>query len=77
MSETTTTTSTETAAVTQAPLPAPSTKTSRAGDSAIEEVCPVCPHPMAQHDRISRRFCAATAEQVAAGHQTNPGCSCP
>lgn len=56
---------------------APARKSSRTGDPAIEEVCPVCPHPVAQHDRISARFCAATAEQVARGQQTNPGCSCP
>ena len=77
MTETTTTSTDETAPVVQAAQHAPSTKTSREGDATVEEVCPVCPHPMAQHDRISRRFCAATAEQVAAGHQTNPGCSCP
>ena len=42
-----------------------------------QALCPVCPHPLSAHDRISARYCAASADQVARGVLTNPGCSCP
>ncbi|WP_372671711.1 RGCVC family protein [Amycolatopsis kentuckyensis] len=34
--------------------------------------CPSCPHPLAAHDEIARRYCAATA----AGQGTDRGCVC-
>ncbi|MBP2365295.1 RGCVC family protein [Pseudonocardia parietis] len=33
--------------------------------------CPVCPHPMADHDAIGTRFCAA---KIAGG--SADGCAC-
>ncbi|MDQ3577917.1 MAG: RGCVC family protein [Actinomycetota bacterium] len=43
-------------------------------DQAVAEqaVCPVCPHPLDGHDRVSARYCAATA--VIADDR---GCLCP
>ncbi|RZU32817.1 RGCVC family protein [Blastococcus saxobsidens] len=38
--------------------------------------CPVCPHALADHDRISLRFCQATQVQLSAGAGTH-GCVCP
>ncbi|MGY2002319.1 RGCVC family protein [Blastococcus sp. SYSU DS1024] len=34
--------------------------------------CTACPHPLAGHDRISLRFCAATR-----AHAGARGCVCP
>jgi hypothetical protein len=40
----------------------PITTTSPDGGDIAEGSCVVCPHPMAAHDRISARYCVATAE---------------
>ena len=40
-------------------------------DAAETPQCAVCPHPWADHDRISMRFCTAT---VSEGHSR--GCVC-
>lgn len=34
--------------------------------------CPNCPHALADHDAIARRYCAATA----AGQAADRGCVC-
>ena len=34
--------------------------------------CAVCPHPLADHDRISLRFCQASQASA-----TTRGCVCP
>jgi len=47
---------------------APSVPSTPVGESA----CAVCPHALAEHDRISLRFCRAS--QAAA---TTRGCVCP
>jgi hypothetical protein len=41
---------------------------------SVEEsaVCAVCPHELAQHDRISLRFCHATQASA-----VTRGCVCP
>ena len=38
--------------------------------------CGVCPHALADHDRISLRFCQAT-EARGADTATTRGCVCP
>jgi len=38
--------------------------------------CAVCPHALADHDRISLRFCQATQAQ-GAGADAARGCVCP
>jgi hypothetical protein len=57
--------------------PAPSTTSPptpgvRSDDTAPAAVCAVCPHPLAAHDAISRRFCQATQ-----AHAMTRGCVCP
>jgi hypothetical protein len=37
-----------------------------------EGACAMCPHPLADHDAISLRFCRATEAQA-----TTRGCVCP
>ncbi|WP_422677969.1 RGCVC family protein [Blastococcus brunescens] len=43
---------------------------------ATASSCAVCPHPMADHDRISLRFCQAT-QPSGSGSGTTRGCVCP
>jgi hypothetical protein len=50
------------------PVPAPSVPATPVAEGA----CPVCPHALADHDRISVRFCQAS--EAAA---TTRGCVCP
>ena len=38
--------------------------------------CDVCPHALADHDRISLRFCRATQVQLTGGAAAH-GCVCP
>ena len=38
--------------------------------------CAVCPHALADHDRISLRFCQASRAQLA-GSAAPRGCVCP
>ena len=38
--------------------------------------CAVCPHALAEHDRISLRFCEASRVQLA-GSAAPRGCVCP
>jgi hypothetical protein len=38
--------------------------------------CAACPHPLADHDAISLRFCRAT-EDHRGGGATTRGCVCP
>ena len=38
--------------------------------------CGVCPHALADHDRISLRFCQATQVQLTGGAAAH-GCVCP
>jgi hypothetical protein len=33
--------------------------------------CPVCPHPMAEHDAIAQRYCRATQDSA-----LDRGCAC-
>ncbi|WP_346619747.1 RGCVC family protein [Blastococcus montanus] len=40
--------------------------------SVAEGACPACPHALDAHDRISLRYCRASA-----GHATTRGCVCP
>jgi hypothetical protein len=51
---------------------------SEAPPPALAEVgaCPACPHPLADHDAISLRFCRAT-EDHRADATTTRGCVCP
>ncbi|MGZ4506132.1 MAG: RGCVC family protein [Blastococcus sp.] len=56
---------------------APSTTsptTDRDAPGAVELAgrCPACPHPLADHDAISLRYCAASKAIAAAR-----GCVCP
>ncbi|WP_204261875.1 RGCVC family protein [Blastococcus saxobsidens] len=44
--------------------------------SSAEATCEVCPHALADHDRISLRFCQATQAQLAGGAAAH-GCVCP
>ncbi|MER7435981.1 MULTISPECIES: RGCVC family protein [Pseudonocardia] len=46
--------------------PAPDTD-----DTRPDDLCPVCPHPWADHDAIDRRFCSA---KIAGG--SSQGCVC-
>ena len=45
-------------------------------DAAVAGSCAVCPHALADHDRISLRFCQATQASGSAGTTTR-GCVCP
>ena len=40
-------------------------------DVPVAGLCAVCPHPLADHDRIALRFCQATGAQG-----SSRGCSC-
>jgi hypothetical protein len=40
-------------------------------DTAAQPGCPACPHPMAEHDPIGVRFCAATEARA-----LDRGCVC-
>ena len=50
------------------------TTTDRDAPVAVEQAdrCPVCPHPVADHDAISLRYCAASQRLA-----TAQGCVCP
>ena len=53
-------------------VPAPSLPATPVGEGA----CAVCPHALADHDRISLRFCQATQDHRT-DEATTRGCVCP
>ena len=55
---------------------APSSTLSVAPAPVATTSCAVCPHPLADHDRISLRFCQATQPSGSAAGTTR-GCVCP
>jgi hypothetical protein len=53
------------------PVAAHPAGSSESVDTAAQPGCPACPHPMAEHDPIGVRFCAATEARA-----LDRGCVC-